>query len=71
MISMGGQTLLDLFDPENRALEVLLSGSAAPAGDGVALRSWAQVRQVLIRSRDEQLRLRVPGWSRSSRTRPR
>ena len=53
---MGGQTLLDLFDPENRALEVLLSGSAAPAGDGVALRSWAQVRQVLIRSRDEQTR---------------
>ena len=48
------QTLLDLFDPQNRALEVLLSGSAAPADDGVA--SWARVRQVLLRSRDEQTR---------------
>ena len=51
---MGWQTLLDLFDPENRALEVLLSGSAAPADDSVA--SWARVRQVLLRSRDEQTR---------------
>ena len=49
------QTLYDLFEPQNRALEVLLSGSAAPADDG-RVASWSHVRQILLRSRDEQTR---------------